>query len=100
LAGPCRRFRGACPGFFPFAGDYVAQDGVVSTRNTPLYTTLPGPKRTYLFDDLTATTVDVLYKVKCAIIHTALFLWSTENHKCGDQPTAEARLSTDQHLDT
>jgi hypothetical protein len=39
-----------------------------------VYTTRPRPKRTYLFDDLTATTVDVLYKVKCAIICTSLFL--------------------------
>ena len=49
--------------------------------------------------DLSATTVDVLYKVKCAI-YAALFLWSTENHKHRDQPAVEARQSTDQHLGT
>jgi hypothetical protein len=64
-----------------------------------VYTTLPGAKRSHLFDDLSGTTVDVLYKVK-DLINAALLLWSTENHKHGDEPTADARLSTDQHLDT
>jgi hypothetical protein len=36
----------------------------------------PTLKGAHLFDGLTATTIDVLYKVKCSIIYAALFVWS------------------------
>ena len=68
-------------------------------RYLRVYTTDPRPKGAYLFDDLTATTVEVLYKVKCAIMYAALFVWSKENQKHGNHPTAQAHLSTDQQLE-
>jgi tetratricopeptide (TPR) repeat protein len=68
-------------------------------RYLRVYTTDPKPKGVYLFDDLTATTTEVLYKVKCAVTYAALFVWSKENQKHGDHPTVQAHLSTDQHLD-
>ncbi len=69
-------------------------------RYLRVYTADPKPKGTYLFDDLTATTIEVIYKVKCAIVYAALFLWHTENEKHGDRPTTQVRLGTEQDLDS
>ena len=68
-------------------------------RYLRVYTADPRPKGAYLFDDLTATTIDAMYKVKCAIMYAALFVWSKENQKRGNHPTAQAHLSTDQQLE-
>ena len=68
-------------------------------RYLRVYTSDTKPKGAHLFDDLTATTVEVLYKVKCAVIYAALFVWSKENQKHGNHPTVPAHLSTDQRLD-
>jgi len=68
-------------------------------RYLRVYRADPRPKGSYLFHDLTATTVEVLYKVKCAIVYTALFVWQTESQKHAGQQTAQVRLSADQQLD-
>jgi hypothetical protein len=48
---------------------------------------------------MTATTTEVLYKVKCAIMYAALFVWSKENQKGENHPTVQAHLNTNQLLD-
>jgi tetratricopeptide (TPR) repeat protein len=68
-------------------------------RYLRVYTTEPKPRRAYLFDEMTATTTEVLYKVKCAIMYAALFVWSKENQKGENHPTVQAHLNTNQLLD-
>ena len=68
-------------------------------RYLRVYTAVQGPRGTYLFDDLTATTIDVLYSVKCAVMYLAIFIWIKEHSRHGHGPEVQVPLSTDQHLD-
>jgi tetratricopeptide (TPR) repeat protein len=68
-------------------------------RYLRVYTADPRPKGSYLFDDLTATTIEATSKVKCAITYAALFVWHMENQKHAGQRTAQMHLSVDQQLD-
>lgn len=68
-------------------------------RYLRVYTAGPRPKGAYLFDDLTATTIEAMYKIKCAITYAALFIWHAEDQKHAGQRTAQMHLSVDQQLD-
>ncbi len=68
-------------------------------RYLRVYRAAKGPKGTYMFEDLTQTTVDALYKIKCAIMYASLFIESKEGAKRGDGLMAQMPLSTEQNLD-
>jgi len=82
-----------------FGSKYSDTRNALTHRYLRVYTTEPKPKRACLFDEMTTTATEVLYKVKCAITYAVLFIWSKENQKRGNQPTVQAHLNTDQHLD-
>ena len=79
--------------------EYSNIRNALTHRYLRVYTADPRPKGSYLFEDLTATAIDVLYKVKCAVAYAALFVWHIENQKHAGQPTAQVRLNADQQLD-
>jgi hypothetical protein len=68
-------------------------------RYLRVYRAVKGPKGTYMFEDLTQTTVDALYKIKCAIMYASLFIERTEGAKRGDGLMVQVPLSTRQNLD-
>ena len=68
-------------------------------RYLRVYRAVKGPEDTYLFEELTQITVDVLYKIKCAIMYISLFLESKEETKRGIGFIAEMPLETGQKLD-
>lgn len=69
-------------------------------RYLRVYRAVKGPKGTYMFEDLTQTTVDALYRIKCAIMYASLFIESIEAAKPGDGLMVQMPLSTKQNLDT
>ncbi len=68
-------------------------------RYLRVYRAVKGPKGTYMFEDLTQTTVDALYKIKCAIMYASLFIESKEGAKRRNGLVARIPLSTKQNLD-
>jgi hypothetical protein len=64
-----------------------------------IYGAIKGPEGTYLFEELTRITIEVLYKVKCAIMYVSLFIESKEASKHGTGLTVEMPLETGQNLD-
>ncbi len=68
-------------------------------RYLRVYRAVKGPKGTYMFEDLTQITIDVLYKIKCAIMYVSLFIESKEGAKRGEGMMAQMPLSTKQNLD-
>lgn len=68
-------------------------------RYLRVYRAVQGPKGTYMFEDLTRTAIDVLYKIKCAIMYTSLFIESKEGSKQIEGKVFEMPLSTRQNLD-
>jgi tetratricopeptide (TPR) repeat protein len=70
-------------------------------RYVRVYRAVAGPKNTYTFEDLTQTTIDALYKVKCAIMYVSLFIAAQERAKRGAEAgfMPDMSLSTDQNLD-
>jgi tetratricopeptide (TPR) repeat protein len=80
-------------------GKYADVRNVLTHRYLRVYKAVEGPRGTYLFENLTTITTEVLHKVKCAIVYVSLFIQSKERGDQGPGLTAETRLSTDQHLD-
>jgi tetratricopeptide (TPR) repeat protein len=81
-------------------GKYADIRNVLTHRYLRVYKAVQGPKGTYLFEDLTSTTTEVLYKVKCAIVYVSLFIHDKEQRsRHGARLTATMPLNTDQHLD-
>lgn len=70
-------------------------------RYMRIYRGMKGPKGTYTFEELSETTVDVMYKVKCAITYLSLFITRKESTKGTDKKglVMDMSLSTNQHLD-
>ncbi|HEY6541216.1 MAG TPA: LA2681 family HEPN domain-containing protein [Ktedonobacteraceae bacterium] len=58
-------------------------------RYLRVYRAVKGPKGTLMFEDLTRTTIDALYKIKCAIMYVSLFIESKERSKRKDGLTIE-----------
>lgn len=80
-------------------GKYADIRNVLTHRYLRVYKAVQGPRHTYLFEDLTTITTEVLYKVKCAIVYVSLFIHGKEQGVQSPGPTATMRLNTDQHLD-
>lgn len=81
-------------------GKYADIRNVLTHRYLRVYKAVQGPKGTYLFEDLTSTTIEVLYKVKCAIVYVSLFIHDKEQRSGhGARLTATMPLNADQHLD-
>ena len=81
-------------------GKYADIRNVLTHRYLRVYKAVQGPKGTYLFEDLTSTTTEVLYKVKCAIVYISLFIHDKEQRSGhGAELRATMPLNTDQHLD-
>ncbi|MGO9189563.1 MAG: LA2681 family HEPN domain-containing protein [Streptosporangiaceae bacterium] len=81
-------------------GKYADIRNVLTHRYLRVYKAVQGPRGTYLFEELTSTTTEVLYKVKCAIVYVSLFIHAKEQrnrHSAGLAATMP--LNTDQHLD-
>ncbi len=68
-------------------------------RYLRVYRAIKGPRGTYMFEDLTQTTVDALYEIKCAIMYVSLFIESKEGAKRVDGLMAQIPLSIEQNLD-
>jgi tetratricopeptide (TPR) repeat protein len=70
-------------------------------RYVRVYRAAAGPKGTYTFEDLTQTTIDALYKIKCAIMYVSLFIETQERARRAQEtgPTIDMPLNTDQNLD-
>lgn len=70
-------------------------------RYVRVYRAAEGPKGTYTFEDLTQTTIDALYKIKCAIMYVSLFIETKEQAKRGEETdlAIDMPLNTDQNLD-
>lgn len=70
-------------------------------RYARVYRVIPGPKGTQTFEQMSALTAELLYKIKCAIMYAALFIEHKERHKYppSDTPTIQMPLHTDQNLD-
>lgn len=68
-------------------------------RYLRVYRGATGPKGTYTFEDLTQTTTEALYKIKCAIMYVSLFIETKEQMKRGGEAALEVPLSTEQNLD-
>jgi tetratricopeptide (TPR) repeat protein len=80
-------------------GKYADIRNVLTHRYLRVFKGVQGPKRTYLFEDLTSITTDVLYKVKCAIVYVSLFIHAKERSSHGPGLTGTIPLNTEQHLD-
>jgi hypothetical protein len=68
-------------------------------RYVRVYRAVAGPKATYTFEELTQTTVDALYKIKCAIMYVALFIETKEQAKKTAAFVPMMPLRTEQNLD-
>ena len=70
-------------------------------RYARVYRAVAGPKGTYTFEELTQTTIDALYKIKCAIMYISLFIEAKEQAKRGKETGSAINmpLNTDQNLD-
>lgn len=70
-------------------------------RYARIYRGLSGPKGTYTFEELSETTIDVMYKVKCAITYLSLFITRKETTKYSGQRglVMNMPLFTKQRLD-
>ncbi|BCL78984.1 hypothetical protein ccbrp13_14490 [Ktedonobacteria bacterium brp13] len=79
--------------------EYQAIRNALTHRYVRVYRAVKGPEGTYLFEELTRIAVDVLYKVKCAIMYISLFIESKEETKGGSGLMAEMPLETGQNLD-
>jgi tetratricopeptide (TPR) repeat protein len=80
-------------------GKYADIRNILTHRYLRVFRTVKGPRHTYLFEDLTTITTEILYKVKCAIIYMSLFIHSNEQSARGEVPTVPVALNTNQHLD-
>jgi tetratricopeptide (TPR) repeat protein len=81
------------------SSEYQAIRNALTHRYLRVYKAAKGPENTYLFEELTRITVDVLYKIKCAIMYISLFIESKEEGKRGIGLIAEMSLETGQNLD-
>jgi tetratricopeptide (TPR) repeat protein len=80
-------------------GKYADIRNALTHRYLRVYKAVHGPKGTYLFEDLTSTTTEVLYKVKCAIVYVSLFIQDKEQrNRHSGRLAATMPLNTDQHL--
>lgn len=69
-------------------------------RYVRVYRGNPGPKGTYLFEDLSDLTADVLHQVKCAIMYLSIFIDTKERGKRTPYGlTAPMPMNSNQHLD-
>ena len=71
-------------------GKYADIRNVLTHRYLRVYKAVQGPRHTYLFEDLTAITTELLYKVKCAIVYVSLFIHGKEGVQ-SPGPTATMR---------
>jgi tetratricopeptide (TPR) repeat protein len=79
--------------------EHQAIRNALTHRYLRIYGAIKGPEGTYLFEELTRITIEVLYKVKCAIMYVSLFIESKEASKHGTGLTVEMPLETGQNLD-
>lgn len=79
--------------------EYQAIRNALTHRYMRVYRAVKGPEGTYMFEELTRIAIDVLYKVKCAIMYVSLFIESKEAAKQGTGLIAEMSLETRQNLD-
>lgn len=89
----CRDLRGS---------RYSRLRNALTHRYARVYRGNERPKGTYTFNELSELTVDVMFKVKCAVMYATLFIERCEVAKGAslDGPIGEIRQSTDQHLDS
>jgi hypothetical protein len=80
-------------------GKYADIRNILTHRYLRVFRTVKGPQHTYLFEDLTTITTEILYKVKCAIVYMSLFIHSKEQSTPGEAPAVSIALNTNQHLD-
>lgn len=70
-------------------------------RYARVFRVIPGPKGTQTFEEMSALTAELLYKIRCAVMYAALFIEHQERQKYppSDAPTIQLPLHTDQNLD-
>jgi len=70
-------------------------------RYARVYRVLPGPKGSQTFEQMSALTAELLYKIKCAIMYATLFIEHRERQKSspGGVPVVQLELATNQNLD-
>jgi tetratricopeptide (TPR) repeat protein len=88
----CQELRGS---------QYSHVRNALTHRYLRVYAAISGPKDTYMFEDLTDLTIEVFYKVRCAIIYLSLFIFRKEQSKHSNEKgkTVTMPLYTNQNLD-
>lgn len=77
-------------------------------RYARIYVSKKAPKGAYTFDDLSTTTVDVFYKIRCCIMYLSLFIARKELYKHLENKSTDKskaftitmNIPNDQHLDS
>jgi tetratricopeptide (TPR) repeat protein len=81
---------------------YSSMRNALTHRYARVFRHVRGPRGTRTFEELTDLTVDVMYKVKCAILYATLFIEQAESTKRANLtgPIGVLQQSIEQHLDT